>query len=225
MRPGVLLVLALLPLAACSTTTATDSTFTGSPRLSLVGEGIDVKRAPLPAHHARDDVRSANSLWSHDNPGLYRDRRAHRVGDILTVNIDIDDRAQFDNTSERSKGGNVIADFATKLLWGFGSSPQEGDASGDLSAGGKVSATGAGKIDRSERLSLSIAAIVTEVLPDGNLLIAGSQEVRVNREVRVLNIAGIVRPLDINGANQISYEKIAEARISYGGRGKLSVVQ
>ena len=74
-------------------------------------------------------------------------------------------------------------------------------------------------------LNLSIAAVVTEVLPDGNLLITGTQEVRVNHEVRVLNIAGIVRPLDIAKDNVISYEKIAEARISYGGRGKISAVQ
>lgn len=221
----ILLVLGLLALAACGTA-PTDSTFTGTPRLSLVGEGIGIKRAPLPTAHAQTAPRAPNSLWTHDNPGFFRDRRAHRVGDILTVTIDIDDRAQFDNTSGRSKKASAAADLAASLGFsGFGGDGQSGEATGDIKANGTLSANGSGTIDRSEKLSLAIAAIVTEMLPDGNLLITGSQEVRVNREVRVLNIAGIVRPLDIKGDNTISYEKIAEARVSYGGRGKLSAVQ
>ncbi len=102
---------------------------------------------------------------------------------------------------------------------------QSGSTSGNLDASGTTSAKGEGTIDRSEKLHLAIAAVVTEVLPDGNLLISGSQEVRVNHEVRVLTIAGIVRPLDIGANNMIAYDKIAEARISYGGRGKISDVQ
>jgi flagellar L-ring protein precursor FlgH len=100
-----------------------------------------------------------------------------------------------------------------------------GSAAADLNASGSADAKGTGSIDRSEKLHLSIAAVVTEVLPEGNLLISGSQEVRVNHEVRVLTIAGIVRPYDIADNNLISYDKIAEARISYGGRGKISEMQ
>ncbi|TIV92058.1 MAG: flagellar basal body L-ring protein, partial [Mesorhizobium sp.] len=82
-----------------------------------------------------------------------------------------------------------------------------------------------GEIKRSEDIELNVAAVVTEVLPNGNLMIRGSQEVRVNYELRVLTIAGMVRPSDIGAENTIPYERIAEARISYGGRGRASEVQ
>ena len=196
------------------------------PILSPVGTGLAVQRAPLPAAFVEPDVRSPNSLWSHDNAGLFGDLRARKVGDVVTVTIDINDEAQFDNQSDRSKEHGVAGSLAAALSFGgFGLATQSGDAAGDLDVSGSADSRGAGSIDRSEKLHLSIAAVVTEVLPDGNLLISGSQEVRVNQEVRVLNIAGIVRPLDISSDNMIAYDKIAEARVSYGGRGKLSDVQ
>jgi flagellar L-ring protein precursor FlgH len=95
----------------------------------------------------------------------------------------------------------------------------------DVTYGSDTSTDGKGKIDRSETLKLMVAAVVTGILENGNLVISGSQEVRVNQEIRILNVAGIVRPQDVNSDNQISYEKIAEARISYGGRGRLMEVQ
>ncbi len=217
-------LLLLLAVAGCETK---KSTFPGNPRLSLVGEGLAIERAPLPVSFTEPDVRSTNSLWSHKNLGLFHDRRARKVGDIVTVTINIDDKAEFENASGRSKQGKAKGSFAASLGWsGFGLDPEKfGEAEGDLNMGAEASSKGEGSIDRSEKLNLSIAAVVTEVLPDGNLLITGTQEVRVNHEVRVLNIAGIVRPLDIAKTNVISYEKIAEARISYGGRGKISAVQ
>ncbi len=84
---------------------------------------------------------------------------------------------------------------------------------------------GSGSIRRNEEIELKLASVITDVLPNGNLVIYGRQEVRVNFEVRELAIAGIVRPEDITSANTISYEKIAEARISYGGRGQITDVQ
>ena len=87
------------------------------------------------------------------------------------------------------------------------------------------STQGQGNIDRQEQIQVSVAAVVTEVLPNGNLVISGSQEVRVNYELRQLTVAGIVRPTDISRANTVSYDRVAEARISYGGRGRLSEVQ
>ena len=223
MTRAVIILLPLLALAGCNTDKAA---FSGRPSLSLVGQGLDVERAPLPVAFMEPEVRSANSLWSRRNQGLFYDRRARKVGDIVTVSININDKAQFDNASGRSKQGNAKASLAASLGFsGFGLAERSGEIAGETDLGGSISAKGEGSIDRSEKLDLSIAAIVTEVLPDGNLMITGSQEVRVNAEVRILNIAGIVRPLDIGSVNRFFYDKIAEARISYGGRGKISAVQ
>ncbi len=219
---SVLVIPALL--AGCqSEQTATTG---GSPPLSVVGQGLSVKRAALPQAFAEPAVHGPHSLWDQKNQGLFQDMRARKVGDIVTVAIDINDNAQFDNTSGRSKEANAKGALGLNLGWGgFGMANRSGSASADLSASGSADAKGTGTIDRSEKLHLSIAAVVTEVLPEGNLLISGSQEVRVNHEVRVLTIAGIVRPYDIADNNMIAYDKIAEARISYGGRGKISEMQ
>jgi flagellar L-ring protein precursor FlgH len=223
MRRLLISLLLTIALAACATDKPDPP---GSPALSLVGQGLTVDRAPLPAAFTEPEIRSQNSLWAHNNQGLFRDLRARKVGDVVTVTIDINDQAQFDNQSDRSRQGSAKGSFAASLGFeGFGISKKSGDASGDFDASGSTNAKGAGSIDRSEKLHLSIAAVVTEVLPDGNLLVSGSQEVRVNHEIRVLNIAGIVRWLDIGANNVISYDKIAEARVSYGGRGKISDVQ
>jgi len=198
----------------------------GNPPLSIVGQGLSVQRAPLPQAFAEPEIHGPHSLWSQRNQGLFQDMRARKVGDIVTVAIDINDQAQFDNASGRSKQTDAKGSFGLDLgFGGLGIPSQSGKASGNLAANGAASAKGEGTIDRSEKLHLAIAAVVTEVLPDDNLLISGSQEVRVNHEVRVLTIAGIVRPYDIADNNLIAYDKIAEARISYGGRGKLSEMQ
>lgn len=220
-------LLIALPLAGLLAACQNDKLASvGTPALSPVGAGLTLERAPLPAAFTEPDTTSVNSLWGRSNQGMFRDLRAHKIGDIVTVSIDINDNAQFDNQSGRSKEAGVKGSLAATLGFsGFGIPDQSGKIGGDLDTSGSATAKGEGSIDRSEKLHLSIAAVVTEVLPDGNLLISGSQEVRVNHEVRVLNIAGIVRALDIANTNQISYEKIAEARISYGGRGKLSDVQ
>ena len=217
--------LVALGLAGCSTTGDTAGGG-GSPELSLVGQGLTAQRTVIPAAFAEPEQKAPNSLWGHTNQGLFRDLRAYRIGDIVTVKIDINDKAQFDNQSGRSKEGSAKGSLRRQArLRRLRHPDAEGEAAGNFDASGSTEAKGAGSIDRSEKLTLLVAAVVTEVLPGGNLFISGSQEVRVNHEVRVLNIAGIVRALDIGSNNLIAYDKIAEARISYGGRGKLSDVQ
>ena len=174
------------------------------------------------------EAASANSLWRTGARSFFGDQRARHVGDILTVNIDIDDRAQVQNSTARSRN-NEINSGVTNL---FGLEAEAMDSIGgafDPSAligfGGESTSNGSGVISRSEKVSLTVAAVVTDVLSNGNLVIQGRQEVRTNREVRELTVAGIVRPEDISSANTIAHTQIAEARISYGGRGDVSRVQ
>ncbi|MDQ0317597.1 flagellar basal body L-ring protein FlgH [Amorphus orientalis] len=211
-----------LLLAGCQ---SHDNLMSG-PELTPVGYGVNVATAPVPTSFAAAGPSSLGSTWGGQGVDLFRDIRAAHVGDVLTVLIQINDQAQFDNATDRSRDGNADFGFFTALsAVGFGAGGGSGEVSADLGIDSSTSSSGEGSIDRSEKLRLSVAAVVLDKLPNGNLLISGSQEIRVNYEVRVLNIAGIVRPLDISDNNTIPYDKIAEARISYGGRGRLTDMQ
>ena len=157
----------VIPFVLAGCQTEQTATTGGSPPLSVVGQGLTVKRAALPQAFAEPDIRAPHSLWSQKNRGLFQDMRASKVGDIVTVSIDINDKAQFDNTSGRSKEANAKGSFGLDLgFGGFNLGEQSASASGNLSASGSADAKGTGTIDRSEKLHLSIAAVVTEVLPE-----------------------------------------------------------
>lgn len=168
------------------------------------------------------------SLWTEDRGSLLGDRRAMQRGDILTVVIEIDDRAEISNSTDRSRSANQ--DLAVPQLFGL---PQrldrrlpEGAASANaVGINSSSSAQGNGSVRRNETLELRVAATVMDVLPNGVLSVAGQQEVRVNYELRELVVSGFVRPADITRQNEISYDKIASARISYGGRGQITDMQ
>jgi flagellar L-ring protein precursor FlgH len=194
--------------------------FLREPSLSPIGSGLD-------GGHVGDGV-DATPTGQIVRPiaNLYTDQTVSRVGDIVTVIISINDKAQFDNTSDRSK--SAASNFNSNWIYNQGGSSSGGastPASVTLGATSTSTTQGQGNIDRQEQIQVSVAAVVTEVMPNGNLVISGSQEVRVNYELRQLTVAGIVRPSDISRANTISYDRVAEARISYGGRGRLSEVQ
>jgi flagellar L-ring protein FlgH len=211
-------IVGLCFLAACATR---PEELGREPGMTPVGSGIAVDREPLPHLFKGTGPSAANSTWSNASADLFTSPRARQVGDIVTVNIQIDDKAEFENASDRSRRSSVSAglDYALSFEgW-------NADGTADAGINSSSNSTGQGTIDRSEKLRLSVAAVVNEVLPNGNVVISGSQEVRVNYELRVLNIAGIVRPRDISPKNTISYDKIAEARVSYGGRGRLMEVQ
>ncbi len=189
-------------------------------------------RAMTSAEFGIDDLPdrpdSAASLWSTSQNSLVADRRASDRGDILTVVIEINDQATMQNTSGRSRSS---ADkVSIPAMVGL---PQRVDeilpegASMDELAEAKASSTfkGSGNISRKDKITLRVAATVIERLPNGVLRIEGTQEVRVNYEVRVLTVSGFVRPQDIARRNEIAYDRIAGARISYGGRGQISDVQ
>ncbi|RAI00949.1 flagellar biosynthesis protein FlgH [Acuticoccus sediminis] len=208
-------------LAGCA-----DGTPLVKPELSPVGTGLVAERMPMAAAVEVAALGDPTSLYGRRTRELLTDVRASNVGDTLTVMIQLDDKAEFDNESERKRKSDANLDFGLNVS-GRGFDGPEGSAEGALT--GNVGSTsnykGTGTIDRSEKLRLRVAAVVKEVLPNGNLFITGSQEIRVNDEMRVLTVAGIVNPLDVNRLNTVDYERIAEARISYGGRGRQSEIQ
>lgn len=184
----------------------------------------EIKRAPVRAESA--------SLWQNGSGGFFGDQRASRVGDILTVLIDIDDQAQLANASSRSRksanevDGPTLFGYESKLSRILPGLNDEDVPSGSLiDLGSASSSEGDGSIKRNEKISLKVAVMIVKRLENGNFVIAGRQEVRVNSELRELRVAGVVRPIDIETSNSIPYEKIAEARISYGGEGQLSRIQ
>ena len=176
--------------------------------------------APQPASY------NPNSLWRNGSRAFFKDQRAHQVGDILTVKVKITDKATLENDTSRSRKNSEdsgVTDFlGSKLLKNPSSAILPGKI---LTADSTASSEGKGTIDRKEELLTNVAGVVIQVLPNGNLVIEGKQEVRVNYEVRELVVAGVVRPEDIESDNTIDSTKIAEARIAYGGRGQITDVQ
>ncbi|KKB10544.1 flagellar L-ring protein FlgH [Devosia geojensis] len=222
------LLAATLVLAGCNTTDRLASIGQAPPLNPIIDPttvaGYQPVRLPMP--EPSPDTYQANSLYRTSARGFFKDERAHKVGDILTVLVTIDDRARIANQTARSRSssnsagmGGIFGSAVTNIS---GGAINPADAI-DLTSG--TSDNGNGSVNRSENLETSVAAVVTQVLPNGNLVIEGRQEVRVNFEVRDLIVAGIVRPSDIQANNTIPSSKIAEARISYGGRGQITDVQ
>jgi flagellar L-ring protein precursor FlgH len=227
---ALLVALSLTALSGCNILTRIDD-IGSEPPLTAIENPVRVPGyAPvtLPMPRPEQMARQANSLWRPGARAFFKDQRAARVGDILTVNIDIEDEATISNTSQRSRQNSEDANLTNffgveselgKLL------PDGIDPSSVVDFGSSTSNTGAGSVNRNEEINLIVAALITQVLPNGNLVIQGRQEVRVNFEVRELSITGVVRPEDISSGNTINHSQIAEARISYGGRGQISDVQ
>jgi flagellar L-ring protein precursor FlgH len=168
-----------------------------------------------------------NSLFSNEARGFFKDQRAHKIGDILTVIVTIDDSAQISNATSRKRSSGNEANVGSTLgsLFGTQIPGVDLDATGGITTGGSMTDGGNGSVNRKESLATNVAVVVTQVLPNGNLVIEGHQEVRVNFEIRDLVVYGIVRPEDIQSDNTIPSDKIAEARIAYGGRGQITDVQ
>lgn len=197
----------------------------------------EVNRVSVPLPRSEPNRRpkraEASSLWSRGTSSFFDDQRAQNVGDILTVVINIKDNAQLKNQSERSRSGSQ--DLNNPGFFGYGGQIDKilpGVSADQLPTGGNIvdlgntsASAGAGSIKRDESINLRVAALIIKELPNGNFVIAGRQEVKVNSELRELRVAGIIRPEDISTANTVGYDKVAEARITYGGRGQISVVQ
>jgi flagellar L-ring protein FlgH len=209
-------------------------------RLSEVGDGPELTEItnpvaqpgyrpvslPMPAPQIPED--NPNSLWRTGAKAFFKDIRAKEVGDILTVRLVLDDSAKMENKTNRGRndsetqGVPAILGYETKLSKIFPSAVNPDEL---LAFKTKHNTEGDGKIDRSEKIEVTFAAIVTQVLPNGALAIMGQQEIRVNYELRELMLTGVVRPQDIDADNSISDDRIAEMRVAYGGRGTLSDLQ
>ncbi|MCG8596326.1 MAG: flagellar basal body L-ring protein FlgH [Kiloniellales bacterium] len=181
---------------------------------------------PMPA--PIETVHHPNSLWRPGSRAFFKDQRANQVGDILTVNIEIDDSATLNNSTTRTRDAGESAALSAflgyeTLLSDFFPDAVNPDNLVNLES--DSNSVGTGAVQRQEDIEFDLAAIVTQVLPNGNLVIGGRQEVRVNYEVRQIQMVGIVRPEDIRSDNTVPFDKIAEARIAYGGRGQLSDLQ
>jgi flagellar L-ring protein precursor FlgH len=172
---------------------------------------------PIPASY------NPNSLWRNGSRAFFKDQRAHQVGDILTVKVNFTDSANVANETQRGLTSGQDASVSSI----FGKTPFSSKANPGslLSTSSTSSSDGKGSVNRSEQLKTNVAAVVTQLLPNGNLVIEGKQEIRVNFEIRELKLAGIVRPEDIENDNTLDSAKIAQARIAYGGRGQITDVQ
>lgn len=184
----------------------------------------NLNRISMPMPEAKPRNKNANSLWQTGSTAFFRDQRASEPGDILTVVIDIRDQARLRNESSREREATERISVPNSL--GLGSRLAGTiDFDEGLGLSSSSETEGNANIDRDERVRLSVAAVVTRKLPNGNLVINGRQEIRVNTELRELLVTGVIRPQDISGANTIKYDQIAEARVSYGGKGFMSDVQ
>lgn len=188
----------------------------------------DYRPVSMPMPAARPVERNANSLWRTGARAFFKDQRAGDVGDILTVVVDLEDEATINNSTTRARTGTE--DASLNAFLGYETSlgrvlPDTINPGNLLDADSASGSTGTGTISRDEDIELRIAAVVTQILPNGNMAIYGRQEFRVNYEARQLQVAGVIRPEDVSSTNTVSYDQIAEARISYGGRGQISDLQ
>ena len=199
------------------------------PKLSAIDNpttqaGYKPVSMPMPAPQPASF--NPNSLWRNGSRAFFKDQRAHQIGDILTVQVNITDKANIANETQRSRTGKE--DSSITNFFGITKVPLTNvpiPPGKLLTTDSTSSSDGKGSVNRQEALQTNVAAVVTQVLPNGNLVVEGKQEIRVNFEIRELIVAGIVRTEDIDSDNTIESEKIAQARIAYGGRGQITDVQ
>jgi flagellar L-ring protein precursor FlgH len=221
----------VIALSACSAVTNDVKETLGTPKQAAMGYPaalVPMNQKVLNPADSEQTPGSANSLWRAGARTFFHDQRARRVGDILTVNVAIQDSAQVSNETNRSRASSASA--GVPHLFGLESTlgkimPASGNGANLIGLSGADASDGKGVITRSETITLTVAAVVSGVLPNGNLIIQGRQEVTTNNEMRELTVSGIVRPEDISSTNTINHTQIAEARIQYGGKGDISRIQ
>jgi flagellar L-ring protein FlgH len=219
-----------LSLAACGTITKLQQVGETPPMTTIQDPQQQPGYRPvsLPMPQPIVGEKRPSSLWQSGSRAFFKDQRASNLGDILTVLITFDEKAQFDNNTQLQRAG--AQSMAIPQLYGLQNQiakilPKAADVANLVDTSGKSSQNATTEVKREEQVNLQVAAEVTQVLPNGNLVVNGRQEIRVNYEVRELQIAGVIRPQDISSTNTVNYYKLAEARISYGGRGQQTDMQ
>ncbi|MCW8916162.1 MAG: flagellar basal body L-ring protein FlgH [Magnetovibrio sp.] len=231
LKTVVLTTAVLTSLSACNTVS----------RISQIGDGPELSQitnptvmpsyrpVSMPMPTPKEVTVNHNSLWRPGAKAFFKDHRAKEVGDIVTVNLALNDSAKLANKTERDRTDREDSDISALLgypqKFAKNNLPNGFDPVNTANFGNVHSTSGDGTIDRSETVSLTFAAVVTQILPNGALVILGRQEVAVNSEMRELELSGVVRPGDIDADNTVEHTKIAEMRVAYGGRGTLSDLQ
>jgi flagellar L-ring protein FlgH len=220
----------VLTLAACGSITKLQQIGETPPMTTIQDpqQQPGYKPVSLPMPQPIVGERRPNSLWQAGSRAFFKDQRAASIGDILTVLVTFDEKAQFDNNTQLARNGST--QMAMPELYGFQTQiqkilPHASNMANLVDTSGQSSQVATSEVKREEQVNLQVAAEVTQVLPNGNLVVNGRQEIRVNYEIRELQITGVIRPQDISSTNTINYFKLAEARISYGGRGQQTDIQ
>jgi flagellar L-ring protein precursor FlgH len=177
---------------------------------------------PVPAQHQN------GSIWQPGARAFFKDQRASRIGDVLTVNVTINDSAIMANETQGAR--NDSDQVAATNFLGLESKlqnilPKSVNPASLINTSGVRATDGKASINRSEQITVQLAAIVTQVLPNGNMVVSAKQEVRVDYDLREVSFTGVVRPTDIDATDTIAWDKIAEARLSYSGRGQSEDLQ
>jgi len=224
-------MMVMLVLTGCNTLQRI-SEIGESPKLSEISNPTEkngYRPVTMPMPDPENPRPMANSLWRPGARAFFKDQRAARVGDILTVSVAVADSASLSNTSSQNRGGGGESASITNLLGLEGNLnkilPDAVDPANLVGVSSARDLSGTGSIVRNETVTMSVAAVVVQVLPNGNLVIAGNQEIRVNSELRQLQVSGIIRRSDISSTNTVVSSDIAELRVSYGGRGTISDMQ
>ncbi len=231
--PRLLAATALAMLASgCANTLQRLSEVNSEPQMTPItnpqaAPGYRPVSLPMPAPQV--PVSNPNSLWRSGAKSFFKDIRAKDIGDTLTVRLKLNDSAKMDNSTQRDRnlketaGVDAAFGYEKQITKWLPKNDDDADAAAAIRS--KTRTSGDGGINRKEKIELVVAAVVTQVLPNGSLVIEGRQEIRVNYELRQLLVSGVVRPPDIDPDNSIPYERVAEMRVAYGGRGTLSELQ
>ena len=221
--------LAVVALTGCNTAERLAS-IGRAPALSPIDDptaSADYKPVQMPMPNPIPVSHAANSLWQQGSRSFFKDQRARQIGDLVTVKVNFKDSADIANETKRARTNSDSMGMPN--LFGIESRAQQilpGSTPSSLYNSSSASASdGVGSVKRAETLATNVAAVVTQILPNGNMVIEGKQEIRVNFEIRELVVGGVIRPEDIEADNTVDSMKIAEARIAYGGRGQISDVQ